>query len=78
MHVYLRLTVSGLPDSTGTTLQVCDGETLWDYQQVLNNQSYRRLTIKPILERLNSPDLDPRSKNHVHHRRWVWPARRSS
>jgi outer membrane lipoprotein-sorting protein len=62
-RVYLRLTVSGLPDASGTTLQVCDGETLWDYQHVLNNQSYRRLTIKPILERLNSPDLDPRSKS---------------
>jgi outer membrane lipoprotein-sorting protein len=62
-RVYLRLTVSGLPDATGTTLQVCDGETLWYYQEVLKNQSYRRVTIKPILERLNSPDIDPRSKS---------------
>ena len=35
--VYLRLTVAGLADSAATTLQVCDGETLWDYQVVLDN-----------------------------------------
>jgi outer membrane lipoprotein-sorting protein len=64
-RVYLRLTVSGLPDATGTTLQVCDGETLWDYQQVLTNQSYRKLSVKPILERLNSPDLDPNIKSRA-------------
>jgi outer membrane lipoprotein-sorting protein len=58
-RVKLQLTVYGLPDSTGTTLQVCDGETLWEYQQILDRQYYRKLSIKPVLERLNSPDLDP-------------------
>jgi outer membrane lipoprotein-sorting protein len=62
-HIYLRLTLSGLTDSTGTTLQVCDGDILWDYQQVLEKHMYRKLSIKPILERLNSPDLDARIKN---------------
>ena len=66
-HVYLKLTVSGLPDSTATSLQVCDGETLWDYQVVLDSQNYRKLSIKPILERLNSPELNEKIKDQAHH-----------
>jgi len=62
-RVKLQLTVVGLPDTSGTTLQVCDGETLWEYQQVLDRQYYRKLSIKPVLERLNSPDLDPKTRN---------------
>jgi len=62
-RVKLQLTVVGLADTSGTTLQVCDGETLWDYQQVLDRQYYRKLSIKPVLERLNSPDLDPKTRN---------------
>jgi len=57
-RVYLKLTVSGLPGSSGTMLQVCDGEVLWDYQQVLESQTYRKLSVKPILERLGSPEID--------------------
>ena len=49
----------GLADSNGQFLQVCDGETLWEYEVVLDQPFYRKLSIKPILERLNSPDLDP-------------------
>ena len=52
----------GLPDSKGRFLQVCDGETLWDYELVLDQAYYRKWTIKPILERLNSPDLDPEAR----------------
>ena len=43
-RIYLKLTVSGLPDSNGTMLQVCDGETLWEYQQILESQIYRKLS----------------------------------
>lgn len=57
--VYLHLTVSGLADSEATSLQVCDGETLWDYQVVLSSPFYRKMSIKPILERLHSPELNP-------------------
>ncbi len=57
--VYLRLSLSGLADSEATSLQVCDGETLWDYQVVLNSPFYRKMSIKPILERLHSPELNP-------------------
>ncbi len=64
-RVYLRLSVAGLPDSGGTMLQVCDGETLWDYQQVLEAQYYRRLSVKPVMERLSSPDLDPRLREQA-------------
>ncbi len=59
-RIYSLLKISsGLPDSNGQFLQVCDGETLWEYEVVLDQPYYRKLTIKPILERLNSPDLDP-------------------
>jgi outer membrane lipoprotein-sorting protein len=62
-RVYSLLELAdGLPDSKGKFLQVCDGETLWDYELVLDQAYYRRWTIKPILERLNSPDLDPESR----------------
>jgi hypothetical protein len=64
-RVYLRLTVSGLPETGGTTLQICDGETLWDYQQVLQTLTYRKLSIKPIVERLGSPELDPKLKERA-------------
>jgi outer membrane lipoprotein-sorting protein len=64
-HVYLKLTVSGLPDTSATSLQVCDGDTLWDYQVVLDSQNYRKLSIKPILERLNSPELNEKIKDQA-------------
>jgi len=64
-RVYLRLNVAGLPDSSGTTLQVCDGETLWDYQQILDSQLYRKKSIKPIIERLNAPELDSKIRDQA-------------
>src|SRR5271157_4897219 len=66
-RTYLKLTVSGLPDSNGTLLQVCDGETLWEYQQILESQNYRKLSIKPIFERLNSPDIDANTRDQILH-----------
>ena len=61
-RVYLQLTVAGADDTTIKTLQVCDGETLWDFQKVLESRVFTRLAIKPILERLASPDLDQKTK----------------
>ena len=61
-RVYLQLTVAGADDTKFTTLQVCDGETLWDFQKVLDSRVFTRLAIKPILERLASPDLDQKTK----------------
>jgi len=63
--IYLRMNVSGLPGSTGTMLQVCDGEVLWDYQKILDSESYRRMSVKPIFERLNSPDLEASMRDQV-------------
>ena len=64
-RIYLKLTVSGLTDTAGTTLQVCDGDVLWDYEQILDGQFYHKYSIKPILERLANPDLEPRIKEQV-------------
>jgi hypothetical protein len=64
-RVYLRLSVSGLPGSTGTMLQVCNGDVLWDYSKILESESYRRLSVKPVFERLNSPDLDATLRDQV-------------
>jgi outer membrane lipoprotein-sorting protein len=61
-RIYLQLTVAGTDDNKFTSLQVCDGETLWDFQRVLDSRVFTRLAIKPILERLSSPDLDPKTK----------------
>jgi len=62
-RIYLLLTIApGFPDTSGRFLQVCDGETLWEAELVLDQSFYRKLRVKPILERLNSPDLDPEIK----------------
>jgi outer membrane lipoprotein-sorting protein len=64
-RIYLKLTVSGLPDATGVMLQVCDGQTLWDYQQILESQSYRKVEIGQVFERLKSPALDDKVREEV-------------
>jgi outer membrane lipoprotein-sorting protein len=64
-RIYLKLTINGLPDSSGTLLQICDGETLWDYQQILESKMFRKLSIKPVFERLNSPDMDPKTRDQA-------------
>ena len=61
-RIYFRLTLGKLADSGGTTLQVCDGETLWDFQAILESQQYHKFSVKPVMERLNSPELDARIK----------------
>lgn len=57
-RVYLRLKVTGLPDSGGETLQVCDGKVLWDYRQVLDSKTYSRIEIDQVFEKLKAPELD--------------------
>jgi outer membrane lipoprotein-sorting protein len=63
--IYLRLTIAGLADAVATSLQICDGETLWDYQAVFDNRLYRKLSIKPILERLNAPEMNAKSRDQA-------------
>lgn len=57
--VRLQLTLSGLDSATGSMLQVCDGEVLWDVQQVIDSQSYRKRKIGEILKKVNDPRMDP-------------------
>ncbi|AMV38642.1 LolA family protein [Planctomyces sp. SH-PL62] len=64
-RIYLRLDVSGLPGAAGTMLQVCDGDVLWDYQKILDAQSYRKLSVKPILQRLESPEIDANLREQI-------------
>ncbi len=64
-RVYLLLEVSGLADAQGKMLQVCDGETLWDYQQVFETKIFHKFRIAQILEKLKSPDLDPPLREQV-------------
>ena len=62
-RIYLSLKVKGLTDTEGTSLQVCDGETLWDYEQLFDSQFYHKLSIKPVLERLNAAEFDPKMRD---------------
>ena len=64
-QVSMKLTLTGLADAKGTMLSVCDGKTLWNYEQVLKSQSYRKLDIAPILEKLGSADIDPVFRDKV-------------
>ena len=64
-RIYQRLEVSGLPDSKGITLQICDGETLWDFQEILDSKVFRKFSIKPIFERLNSPEIDAKTRDQI-------------
>jgi hypothetical protein len=56
--IRMQLTLSGLDSATGSMLQVCDGEILWDVQQVLDSQSYRTRRIGDILKKVNDPRMD--------------------
>lgn len=56
--IRMQLTLSGLDSATGSMLQVCDGEMLWDVQQVLESQSYRKRRIGDILKKVNDPRMD--------------------
>ncbi len=64
-RIYFKLALDGLGDSPGTMLQVCDGTILWDFQQVLNAQSYRKLEIAPILKRLETNELEPELREQI-------------
>jgi hypothetical protein len=64
-RLYMKLSVSGLGNSTGTLLQVCDGKTLWDFRQVLESQSYSKLDIIPVFQKLNSPGIDPKLREQI-------------
>jgi len=62
-RLYLGLTVEGAAETNLTMVQVCDGETLWDFREVFDSRVFTSLSIKPVLERLASPDLDGNTKD---------------
>lgn len=64
-RLYFKLVLSGLGDSTGTMLQVCDGTTMWDFQQVLKSQVYRKFDIQPVLQQLNAPEVDESIRERI-------------
>jgi hypothetical protein len=57
-RIRLQLNLIGLGDTNSKMLQVCDGKVLWDFQQVLSMQSYRKREIQPILKKLEDPNLN--------------------
>jgi len=68
-RVYLSLKVRGLPDSSNSTLlQVCDGQTLWEYQEVLDSKVCQKLDVAQVLEKLRSGDIDTQVRDYVNSR----------
>lgn len=64
-RIYLLLELSGLGDVTGKMLQVCDGQVLWEYKEVLKTPDIRKRTLAPIFEKLKSPDSDDEIRQQV-------------
>ncbi|WP_165065167.1 LolA family protein [Paludisphaera rhizosphaerae] len=64
-RVLLRLDVAGLPGSTGTILQVSNGDVLWNFQKLLDSPSYSKLSVKPVLERLQAPEVDKQVREQI-------------
>jgi outer membrane lipoprotein-sorting protein len=64
----LQLILTGLGDSSGKMLQICDGATLWDYSQVLSSQSCQKLQVEQIVKRLDNPDCDAQIRDQAYTR----------
>jgi outer membrane lipoprotein-sorting protein len=63
--VYLKLALSGLGDATGTMLQVSDGKTLWDYQEVLKDRQFQKLDVAKVIKRIDTPDFNQQLRTAV-------------
>ena len=61
----MDLSVVNLPDTQAKILQVCDGEILWEYQQVFEAKFCNKKNIKQILEKLNAPELDVETRERA-------------
>jgi len=64
-RVSLKLEVVGLPDASGTMQQVCDGKTFWEYQQVLETKSFRKLDAGAILSKIKDSDLSEETREAI-------------
>ena len=61
----MKISVVGLAATNGTMLQVSDGVTLWDYQQILESQSCRKLGIGPVLAKVNAAGFEPELRDQI-------------
>lgn len=68
----LELNLSGLGDTTGTMIQVSDGNTIWDFHKVVETSSntelavsYRKRDIMPILQKIDDPAFDPAKRAEI-------------
>jgi outer membrane lipoprotein-sorting protein len=64
-RIYLKLDLAGLGDASGRMLQICDGKVLWDYQKILNSESYTKLEIQKVLRKLEEPGIDPEMRQQI-------------
>ncbi|MEO6812275.1 MAG: hypothetical protein ABI353_24465 [Isosphaeraceae bacterium] len=65
---YRSLTTLDLKGPAGTAAklaQISDGTTLWDYSLILDSQSARKLQLAPILQKLQSPEIDDELRERV-------------
>ncbi|MDX2035228.1 MAG: outer membrane lipoprotein carrier protein LolA [Isosphaeraceae bacterium] len=63
--IRLELTVVAPAESASKMLQVCDGKILWDYDQVLDSQRYRKLDIAKVRKKLEDPVIDAALREQV-------------
>jgi outer membrane lipoprotein-sorting protein len=68
----LELKLTGLGDTKGTLLQVSDGKTIWDFQQIVDTitnkplaQSYRKHDLAPLLEKLDDAEYSPSDRAEI-------------
>lgn len=64
-RILLRLKVSGLADTEGIMQQVCDGQVLWDFQQVVSSLNCQKYVVGQIFEKLRAPELDDAFRQQV-------------
>ncbi len=64
-RVLLLLSLVGSADASDRMLQVCDGQTMWDFIKVLDSQRCTKRSIDKILKVLSSPDCDPQLREEV-------------
>ncbi|RUL89243.1 hypothetical protein [Tautonia sociabilis] len=57
----LDLQVQGLPQARGRMRQVCDGQSLWDVSQILDQTYYFRLDLPQVLDKI---EAEPFEKFH--------------
>ena len=61
----MELTVSGLAAGGGQMIQVSDGQTLWDFQQVLNANRCQTLRIDEVNKKLQAPEFTAEFRDQV-------------